>query len=160
MTQAQAKESQMSKSTYLPFLLAGLFAAAGVQAQSAPAAGSTDLPPKAGEASTQTQGVPNAQTTNSPATEAPILNKDAVRQEAQGMGNAAATSSVPPKAGEASAFTQGKPNVDPKEQVAARSRGEVVAELMGRRAAFEAERKARIASSPTGHAAGAPTATR
>lgn len=131
----------MSKSTYLPILLAGLLAAAGAQAQTAPAAGSSDLPPKAGEASTQTMGQPNAQTTNSPVTEAPIAGKDAVRQEAQGMGSAAATSSVPPKAGEASAFTQGKPNKDPKEVVGARSRAEVVAELLASRATFEAEHR-------------------
>lgn len=131
----------MSKSTYLPILLAGLLAAAGVQAQTAPAAGSSDLPPKAGEASTQTMGQPNARTTNSPVTEAPIAGKGAVRQEAQGMGSAAATSSVPPKAGEASAFTQGKPNVDPKEMVGARSRAEVMAELLASRATFEAERR-------------------
>ena len=41
----------MNKShVYLPILLAGLLAAAGVRAQSAPTAGSSDLPPKAGEA--------------------------------------------------------------------------------------------------------------
>jgi len=146
----------MSKSTYLPILLAGLLAAAGAQAQTAPAAGSSDLPPKAGEASTQTMGVPNAQTTNSPVTEAPIAGKDAVRQEAQGMGSAAATSSVPPKAGEASAFTQGKPNVDPKEMVGARSRAEVVAELLGRRAAFEAEHRALLSANAR---VAAPTVT-
>ena len=146
----------MSKHTYLPILLAGLLAAAGVQAQRTPAAGSSDGPPKAGEASTQTMGQPNAKTTNSAATEAPAANKDALRQEAQGMGNAAATSSVPPKAGEASAFTQGKPNKDPKEVVGSRSLAEVQAELLGSRAAFEAERKSLLASSPTGHAAGAP----
>jgi hypothetical protein len=160
MTQSQAKEISMSKSTCLPILLAGLLAAAGAQAQSAPASGSTDLPPKAGEASTQTLGAPNAKTTNSPVTEAPVAGKDAIRQEAQGMGSAAATSSVPPKAGEASAFTQGKPNVDPKEMTGAKSRAEVQAELLGRRAWFQAERRALIASSPTGHAAGAPTTTR
>jgi hypothetical protein len=130
----------MKQSLYLPILLAGLLAAAGAQAQSAPAAGSSDLPPKAGEASTQTQGAPNAATTNTPAAEAPAASKDAVRQEAQGMGGAAATSSVAPKAGEASTVVQGKPNADP-DKPAAKSRAEVVAELMGRRAAFEAQRR-------------------
>lgn len=135
----------MTKSTYLPFLLAGLLAAAGAQAQSTPAAGSSDGPPKAGEASTQTMGVPNAKTTNSPVTEAPVQGKDAVRQEAQGMGAAAATSSVAPKAGEASTVVQGKPNVDPNaEAPRALSRQEVVAELMGRRAMFEAHRRAML----------------
>ncbi|MDP3673098.1 MAG: hypothetical protein Q8R69_25820 [Telluria sp.] len=131
----------MTKSTYLPFLLAGLLAAAGVHAQSTPAAGSSDGPPKAGEASTQTMGVPNAKTTNSPVTEAPVQSKDAVRQEAQGMGAAAATSSIAPKAGEASTFVQGKPNADPAAPRAL-TRQEVVAELMGRRAMFDANRRA------------------
>jgi hypothetical protein len=71
-------------------LLAGLLAAAGAQAQSTPAAGSSDLPPKAGEASTAVQG---------------------------------------------------KPNADPN-MPAARSRAEVIGELLGRRAAFEAQRRA------------------
>jgi hypothetical protein len=130
----------MNKS-YLPILLAGLLAAAGVQAQSTPAAGSSDGPPKAGEASTQTQGVPNAATTNSPASEAPAASKDAVRQGAQGMGAASGTSSVAPKAGEASTVVQGKPNADP-DKPAAKTRAEVISELMGRRAAFEAQRRA------------------
>src|SRR6187455_3342628 len=104
----------MNKShVYLPILLAGLLAAAGVRAQSAPAVGSSDLPPKAGEASTQTMGVPNAKTTNSPAGEAPMANdanKDA-KKDAQSMGaGAAATSDVPQKAGEASTSVQGQPN--------------------------------------------------
>jgi hypothetical protein len=129
----------MNKS-YLPILLAGLLAAAGVQAQSTPAAGSSDLPPKAGEASTQTQGAPNAATTNTPATE-PAASKDAVRQGAQGMGAASGTSSVAPKAGEASTVVQGKPNADP-DKPAAKTRAEVISELMGRRAAFEAQRRA------------------
>jgi hypothetical protein len=136
--------------TYLPILMAGLLAAAGVQAQSTPAAGSSDLPPKAGEASTQSQGVPNATTTNSPVTEAPLADKDALRQEAQGMGAASATSSVPPKAGEASTMVQGRPNLNPNvpahnpEVAQPRTRAEVVAELLGRRAAFEAERRAML----------------
>lgn len=131
----------MTKSTYLPFLLAGLLTAAGVQAQTAPAAGSSDLPPKAGEASTQTMGAPNAKTTNSPVSEAPAQSADTVRQEAQTMGGAAATSSVPPKAGEASTVVQGKPNADPNATPRALSRQEVVAELMGRRALFDAQRR-------------------
>jgi hypothetical protein len=130
----------MTQRIYLPILMAGLLAAAGVQAQSAPAAASTDGPPKAGEASNQTMGVPNAKTTNSPVTEAPVQGKDALRQEAQTMGGASATASVPPKAGEASTFVQGKPNADPNAPRAL-SRQEVVAELMGRRALFDAHRR-------------------
>lgn len=146
----------MTKTTCVSYLLAGLLAAAGVQAQTAPAAGSSDGPPKAGEASTQTMGVPNAQTTNAPATEAPV-QKDAVRQEAQGMGAAAGTSSVAPKAGEASTVVQGKPNADPNAPRAL-SRQEVVAELKGRRAMFEAQRRAMLADARSTVAGG--TATR
>ena len=67
--------------------------------------------------------------------------KDALRQEAQTMGGASATASVPPKAGEASSFVQGKPNADPNGMPRALSRQEVVAELMGRRALFDAHRR-------------------
>jgi hypothetical protein len=102
----------MIKSSYLPFLLAGLLAAAGAHAQS------------------------------TAVTEAPVQSKDAVRQDAQGMGAAAATSSVAPKAGEASTVTQGKPNIDPNAAPRALTRQEVVAELMGSRANFEAQRRA------------------
>ena len=131
----------MTKTTYLPLLLAGLLAAAGAQAQSTPAAGSSDGPPKAGEASTQTMGVPNAQTTNSPASEAPIPNdRAAVAPDARTMGNAAVTSNVPPKAGEASTFVGGAPNLDPM-MPHALSRAEVHAQLMNSRANFEATRR-------------------
>jgi hypothetical protein len=144
----------MNKSpVYLPILVAGLLAAAGVRAQSAPTAGSSDLPPKAGEASTQTMGAPDAKTTPS-----------------MGAG-AAATSSTEPK-GEASTYVQGKPNADPNmpaankdakaqsimgaapatssaaadtsSPAAKKTRAEVVAELMGRRAAFDSERRAML----------------
>jgi hypothetical protein len=120
----------MNKSpAYLSVLLAGLLAAAGVQAQSTSASGSSDVPPKAGEASTQTMGAPNAATTNSPVTEAPVSTKDAIRQDAHGLSGAAATSSVPPKAGEASTAVQGRPNVDPADPRVGKSRAEVRAEL-------------------------------
>ena len=81
----------MTQSKYLSFLFAGLVAAAGVHAQSTPAAGSSDSPPKAGEAST---------------------------------------------------VTQGKPNIDPNAAPRALTRQEVVAELMQRRSTFEANRRA------------------
>lgn len=127
--------------THLSILLAGLLAVAGVQAQSAPASGSSDLPPKAGEASTQTQGVPNARTTNSPATEAPVLSKDQVRQDAHGMSSASVTTPVPGKAGEASTMAQGRPNAMVDNHNVARSRSDVVNELMQRRGMYEAARR-------------------
>jgi hypothetical protein len=131
----------MNKSTaHLSFLLAGLLVTSSVYAQSTSASGSSDLPPKAGEASTQTNGVPNAATTNSPVTEAPITSKEAVRQDAHSMGAAAATELVPGRAGEESTMVRGVPNMDPL-QPRALSRAEVRNELLGRRAAFEAQRK-------------------
>lgn len=141
----------MNRSTaHLSILLAGLLAVSGAQAQSAPASGTSDLPPKAGEASTQTQGVPNQATTNSPVTEAPIAGKDQVRQDAQGMSNAAATTPVPGKAGEASTMVQGRPNAALEQQNVARSRAEVRAELLNRRAMYEAMRRNAIAMGYTG----------
>lgn len=135
----------MNKSTtYLSVLLAGLLAAAGVQAQSTSASGSSDLPPKAGEASTQTMGAPNAATTNSPVSEAPVSTKDAIRQEAHGMSGAAATTSVPGKAGEASTTVQGQPNADPNNPLLAKSREQVRNELLMQRSNFEAARAARV----------------
>ena len=96
-------------------LLCGLLAAAGVQAQVTPAAGSSDLPPKAGEASTQTHGVPNARTTNMPMSQAPAaMTHRELRQDTQRMG-AAATTPVPGKAGEASTMVHGVPNVNPND---------------------------------------------
>lgn len=131
----------MNKSNaYLSVLLAGLLAAAGVSAQSTSAGGSTDLPPKAGEASTQTMGAPNAATTNSPVTEAPISTKDAVRQDAHGQSGAATTSGVPPKAGEVSTTVQGRPNADPADPTVGKSRAEVKAEVGMRRAQLDAAR--------------------
>lgn len=132
----------MNKSTaHLSLLLAGLLAVAGVQAQSAPASGSSDLPPKAGEASTQTHGVPNAATTNSPVTEAPVSDKDQIRQEAHGQSNASVTTPVPGKAGEASTMVQGRPNAMLDQHDVARSRADVVNELMQRRGMYEAARR-------------------
>ncbi|HSI53078.1 MAG TPA: hypothetical protein VK981_03850 [Ramlibacter sp.] len=95
----------------LSILMAGLMAAAGAQAQS------------------------------SPVSEAPVSTKDQLRQDAQGMNRATTTEAVPPRAGEASAITQGKPNMDPKEVVGARTRAEVRAELLASRANFENGRR-------------------
>jgi hypothetical protein len=152
----------MNKSNaYLSVLLAGLLAAAGVQAQSSSASGSSDLRPKAGEASTQTMGAPNAATTNSPVTEAPISTKDAIRQEAHGQSGAATTSGVPGKAGEASTTVQGRPNADPANPLVGKSRAEVKAELAMHRAQLNAARATRSMGNtgygtPVGTPANAP----
>lgn len=140
----------MSKSTHLSILLAGLLAVAGVHAQSASASGSTNLPPKAGEASTQTHGVPNMNTTNSPVTEAPVLDKDQVRQDAHGLSSATATTAVPGKAGEATTMVNGRPNDMLDQHDVARSRAEVVGELMQRRAMYESARRDAQAMGYTG----------
>lgn len=149
----------MKKSkVHLSILLAGLLAVAGAQAQSTPAAGSSDGPPKAGEASNQTRGMPNAATTNSPVTEALTPSKDTLRQEAQGMGAAAAG-----RAGEASTMVQGRPNADPGDAMHARSRDEVRNELLTRRQMHEDARKmgnmgyAPTVGAPATLPAGSPT---
>ena len=128
----------MNKSR-LSILLAGLLAVAGAQAQTA--AATSSVPVKPGEASTQVQGQPNADpnspsapgaypsaptypSTAYPATTTPGAQtypssqamprtKDEIRQEAKGMGAAAATTSVPGRAGEASTMVHGQPNMDP-----------------------------------------------
>ena len=141
----------MNKSNaHLSILLAGLLAVAGVHAQSAPASGSSDLPPKAGEASTQTRGVPNSATTTSPVREAPIVQKDQVRQDAHGQSNASVTTPVPGKAGEASSMVQGRPNAMLDQHQVARSRADVVNELMQRRGMYEAARRNAQAMGYTG----------
>lgn len=141
----------MNKSNkHLSILLAGLLAVAGVHAQSAPASGSSNLPPKAGEASTQTNGVPNRLTTNSPVSEAPILEKDQVRQEAHGQSDASVTTPVPGKAGEASTMVQGRPNAMLERHHAARSRADVTSELLQRRGLYEAARRNAQAMGYTG----------
>ena len=129
---------------HLPVLLAGLLAAAGVQAQSTSASGSSDLPPKAGEISTQSQGVPNAATSNSPVTEAPISNKDAVRQDASGMSGASATTSVPGRAGEMSTTVQGQPNANPNDPNVGKSRAEIRGDAASKRAERDATRASRM----------------
>ena len=142
----------MKSTVYLPVLLAGVLAAAGAQGQSSTAAPTSNVPTQAGEASTQTKGVPNAKTSNSAASEAPMANKDASKdasKDAKSMG-AAASSSMAPKAGEASTYVQGQPNADPTKP-AAKTRAEVRAELMGRRAAFEAERRAMLSEKGAKH---------
>ena len=73
----------MNKYATHSLLLAGLMAMAGAtSAQTASA--TSNVPVQAGEASTLTNGVPNAQTTNRTASEAPALTKSEIREDAQG----------------------------------------------------------------------------
>ncbi|TWO71087.1 hypothetical protein FN976_12265 [Caenimonas sedimenti] len=126
----------MTKTSFTRTLLAaGLFAAAGLaQAQL-----TTDLPTRAGEASTFTGGAPNVATSNSPYGGLPsnptyitvspsntaVLGAGPLTpvyvspasvatdptDDKYRMGRAAATNNVPGRAGEASTFTNGAPNV-------------------------------------------------
>lgn len=130
----------MNKSTvHLSILLAGLLSVAAAQAQSTSASGSSDLPPKAGEASTQTNGAPNMAPTNNPVSEAPRLSREQIREDAHGQGAATATTRVPGRAGEATTMVQGRPNAD--DQQVARTREEVRSELLQRRALYDAARR-------------------
>ena len=162
-------------------LLAGLMAAAGaVQAQSTPAAGSSDVPSRAGEASTMTQGVPNAKTTNSATTDTGATgnnmgasgstgastgmgsttpaSKDQIRAEAKNQGRASATSSVPSKAGEASTMVNGRPNANPDDPNVNKSRAERRAEREMKRADKRTRRETAIMGQK-GAQAGAPAGT-
>lgn len=112
-------------------LAAGVLATAGLaQAQL-----TTDVPTRAGEASTFTGGAPNAATTNSPYSDGVLahsytynvapstsvmgapgvivspypLTSDRTEQTYE-MGSASATTNVPGRAGEASTMTNGVPN--------------------------------------------------
>lgn len=98
-------------------IVAGLFAAAGaVQAQQA--AETSNTPQRAGEASTMTQGAPNAKTTNATTTDKTTAKSkskagksmDASASGSTGKGSATETSNVPQRAGEASTMTGGAPN--------------------------------------------------
>jgi hypothetical protein len=125
----------MKKALLSCSLLAALLGAGTVQA-----AQTTDVPLQAGEASTMTNGVPNARTTNSPypdgtpvvvvpgysyspaygtVIETPVATGvlvqpavvDSVRPSASQLGSASVTSDVPTRAGEASTMTNGAPNL-------------------------------------------------
>jgi hypothetical protein len=109
----------MTTFTKTSLVLAGLMAIAGAsQAQS-----TTNVPAKAGEASTMTNGVPNAKTTNTPGSEG-VTTKDQARMDAQGRSKASATTSVPGRAGEASTMVKGNPNADPDSPMLTKSKSE------------------------------------
>jgi hypothetical protein len=113
----------MKNFTTPSLLLAGLMALAGV-ANAQTAAGTTDVPSKAGEASTMTNGVPNAKTTNTPGSEAPAMTKSQIREDAKGRDAATATTNSPGRAGEASTMVQGKPNANPDAPTLTKSKSE------------------------------------
>ena len=114
----------MNKHATTSLLLAGLLACAGV-ASAQGAAGTADVPMKAGEASTTTQGVPNAVTTNTPGTEAPAQTRTEIREDAQGRSKATASTRSPGRAGEASTMVNGKPNSNPDAPTLSKSKAEI-----------------------------------
>jgi hypothetical protein len=113
----------MKKLATSSILLAGLLAMAGA-ANAQTAAGTSNVPLQAGEASTVTQGVPNAQTTNTPGSEAPAMTKSEIRQDAQGRSKASATTRSPGRAGEASTMVKGNPNANPDSPMLTKSKSE------------------------------------
>lgn len=101
-------------------LLVAAMALAGVaQAQS-----TSNVPLKAGEASTVTQGVPNAKTTNTPGSEAAPMTRTEIREDAQGRSAAAVTTKVPGRAGEATTMVNGQPNTNPNNPMLNKSKSE------------------------------------
>ena len=113
----------MKKFATPSLLLAGLMALAGA-ASAQTAAGTSNTPLQAGEASTVTQGVPNAKTTNSMASEAPAMTKSEIREDAQGRSKATATTRSPGRAGEASTMVNGNPNANPDSPMLTKSKSE------------------------------------
>lgn len=135
------KEIRMKMIANSSLLLAALMAFAGV-AQAQTAAGTTDVPVSAGEASTMTQGVPNAKTTNSVGAEAQMVNKSKteIREDAQGRSNASATTRSPGRAGEASTMVEGRPNANPDAPTLNKSRSELRVEREMKKAQRKQER--------------------
>ena len=119
--------------TTASLLLAGLMAG-GAWAQTASA--TSDVPVKAGEASTQTHGQPNMATSNAPTAGAPVTSATGVPVDSASapstatMGaarevplhSATVTSNMPTKAGEASTMTNGVPNMSTNNPVTDGSR--------------------------------------
>jgi hypothetical protein len=138
----------MKKSNaYLSVLMAGLMAAAGAYAQTTPAAGSSDTPPKAGEASTQTLGAPNAKTTNSPVSEA------ASPSAAPAAAGSTCSAPAPVAQTTTNVTTTTAMGAGPAAD-APKTRAQVKQELLSRRATFEAERKALKGTHRTHYVAG------
>jgi hypothetical protein len=139
----------MKSTTTVSILLAGMIAAAGVHAQSAAAGGSSNVPLKAGEASTMTNGVPNAKTTNTPGTE----GTSATVNTGTAKSTAASTTKVPEKAGEASTMVKGKPNANPDAPQLNKSKAEIKSEKAMKKAEADQRRQTAIMGQ-TGPAAG------
>lgn len=158
------------RTTTVSLLLSGLLAAGGAFAQSSPAAGSSNVPAGAGEASTTSKGVPNAKTTNDASTtnmgatgsttvqSTTPMGKDAIRQDAKGQGSASATTSVPGRAGEASTMVNGKPNANPDAPTLTKSKAERRTEKEMKRADAKQRRETAIMGQK-GAQAGAPAGT-
>jgi len=119
--------------TTLSLLLAGLMAG-GAWAQTASA--TSDVPLKAGEASTQTRGQPNMATANQPTAAAPVTSATGVPVDSATVPSTATmgaprevplhratvTSNTPTMAGEASTTTNGVPNMSTNNPVTDGSR--------------------------------------
>ncbi|RZJ19236.1 MAG: hypothetical protein EOO54_15050 [Haliea sp.] len=126
------------RNTTASFLLAGLMAVAGIaHAQSGSASATTDVPGKAGEASTMTNGKPNAKTTNSTASDG------TVRMGASGNTNAAG-SGVPSTSGEASTTVNGRPNANPNDPMLTKSKAERKSEKEMKSAEAKTRREAAV----------------
>lgn len=121
-------------------LLAGLMALAGV-ANAQTAEVTSDVPMQAGEASTMTNGVPNAMTTNTISADVPAMTKSQIRQEAKGRDAASATTHSPGRAGEASTMVKGNPNADPDSPMLNKSRSERKMEKEMKKAQRKQERE-------------------
>ena len=130
----------MNKFVTPSLLLAGLIALAGA-AQAQSAAGTSDVPVKAGEVSTMTEGVPNAKTTNTPGSEAPALTRSEIREDAQGRNKPTATNRTPGRAGEASTMVNGRPNGNPDAPTLSKSRSEIRTEKEFKKAQRRQERE-------------------
>ncbi len=129
----------MKTSTTASLLLTGLMALAGV-ASAQTGAATSNVPTTAGEASTTTNGAPNAMTTNTPGSETPAMSKGQVRQDAKGRDSASATTNSPGRAGEASTMVQGKPNANPDAPTLTKSKSERRSEREMKRAQRKQER--------------------
>lgn len=142
----------------VPVLLAGLLAAAGAHAQHSSSATTSNVPLKAGEASTMTQGVPNLKannrhtTTGSSATYGP-------HSGAATMGNTDSdTSRVPLDAGQASTMVNGRPNAIVNDPRLTKSDEQIRAEKELKRAQARTARELAVMGQ-RGATAGAPAGT-